>query len=252
MAEKPWKDYDMTVNGLEQKVRYNEDTVENLFLPLLDRLVSVWTEDERRIMVFIAAPPATGKSTLTQFLEHMARERDFPAKFKALGMDGFHYGTEYLESHFTERDGERIPLVKIKGAPETFDVDGLQLKIQAVRRGETKWPVYDRNIHDVIPDALSVTGDIFLLEGNWLLLKDERWTRIRIFADYSLLITAEPELLRERLIGRKIQGGVSPEEAAAFYETSDSLNVTRVLQDSGHADEIWEMSGDWDFAVKNG
>ena len=130
-------------------------------------------------------------------------------------------------------------------------MEGLQAKLRAVKRAETKWPVYDRQLHDVIPDAESVDADIILLEGNWLLLKDPRWTDIRIFADYSILIEAKPELLKERLIRRKVQGGIPQEEAEAFYESSDRRNVELVLQESGTADEVWTMQEDGDFIKKN-
>ena len=39
MREKEWHTYEMIVNGLPQKIRYNADTVEGLFLPLLRRPV---------------------------------------------------------------------------------------------------------------------------------------------------------------------------------------------------------------------
>jgi len=250
MQEKNWKNYEMTVNGLSQQIKYNEDTVEQLFLPFLSELTSLQASAERRIVAFLAAPPATGKSTLAQFLEHLSREDSMLTPIRAVGMDGFHYPAGYLETHFTERDGQNIPLKSIKGAPETFDVDGLQAKLRAVRRAETKWPVYDRQIHDVIPDAETVDADIILIEGNWLLLKDSRWTDIRIFADYSAFIEVPPELLKERLIRRKVQGGISREEAEAFYEASDRRNVELVLQGSGQADEVWIMQEDGDFIKK--
>ena len=250
MQNKNWKTYDMTVNGLPQQVKYNEDTVKNLFIPLLRELSSLQGTTERRIVAFLAAPPATGKTTLAQFLEHLSKEDPMLTNIRAVGMDGFHYPSDYLESHYTLIDGESVPMKSIKGAPETFDVDGLQAKLRAVRRAEAKWPVYDRRIHDVRPNAETVDADIILVEGNWLLLKDSRWTDIRILADYSVFIEASPELLKDRLIERKIQGGLSPEKATAFYESSDRRNVERALKDSGTADEIWVMQEDGDF-VKN-
>ncbi|MBR6344033.1 MAG: nucleoside/nucleotide kinase family protein, partial [Selenomonadaceae bacterium] len=114
---------------------------------------------------------------------------------------------------------------------------------------ETMWPVYDRQIHDVVPEAEHVDAEIILLEGNWLLLKDERWTNVRVFADYSVLIRSEPELLKDRLIQRKVQGGKSRQDAEAFYENSDKHNVERVLQDSGASDEVWMMLDDGDFEL---
>ena len=249
MEEKRWKYYDMVINGLPQKVRYNEQTIKNVFLPFLRRLTDLRGCMRRKIIAFLAAPPAVGKSTLAQFLEKLSQEQQNILNVKAVGMDGFHYSAEYLASHSVLRDGEVIDMKSIKGAPETFDVGVMQSKIQAVRRRETMWPVYDRQLHDVVPEAELVDAEIILLEGNWLLLKDARWTNVRVFADYSVLIRSEPELLKDRLIRRKMQGGQSQQDAEAFYENSDKHNVERVLQDSGISDEVWMMLDDGDFEL---
>ncbi len=246
-AEKRWKDYEVTVNGLTQQVRYNEDTVEKLFLPFLEKLMNLQGETGRRIVAFLAAPPAVGKTTLAQFLETLSKEHPELEDVRAVGMDGFHYPADYLEEHTVTRDGEVLPMKSVKGAPETFDVDQLQLKIREARKEASLWPAYDRKIHDVVPEVEHVDAKIILVEGNWLLLKDSNWLNVRVFADYSVLIRTEPELLKERLINRKIQGGLSREEAESFYEKSDRRNVERVLQDSGSADEIWMMEDDGDF-----
>ena len=245
--EKRWRDYEMTVNGLPQEIRYNEATVEGLFLPLLHRLTALQVEKGGRILAFLAAPPATGKTTLLQFMEQLAREHGDLPQVQTLGMDGFHYPNSYLASHTILRDGVEIPLKNIKGAPETFDVALLAEKLKAAKAGVTTFPVYDRRIHDPRPDALKVDAAILLIEGNWLLLDEEPWRDLRALADYSVRIDAAPELLRERLIGRKVQGGLSEAEARAFYEASDAANVLRFAAHAGAADEVWCMEADGDF-----
>ena len=237
----------MTVNGLPQEIRYNEETVEGLFLPLLHRLTALQVEKGGRILAFLAAPPATGKSTLLLFLEQFARQHDELTRVQALGMDGFHHPNRYLETHSILRDGMEIPLKNIKGAPETFDVAYLAEKLAAAKAGAASFPVYDRRIHDPRPDALKVDAAILLIEGNWLLLDEEPWRNLRALADYSVRIDAAPELLRERLIGRKVQGGLSEAEARAFYEASDAANVLRFAAHAGAADEVWRMEEDGDF-----
>ena len=64
MSSKRWKSYDMVINGLPQRVKYNEDTVNDLFIPLLKKLTEIQKREQRKVMAFVAAPPATGKSTL--------------------------------------------------------------------------------------------------------------------------------------------------------------------------------------------
>ena len=247
MHEKRWHSCAMTVNGLPQRIRYNADTVEGMFLPLLRRLTEMQRAEARRILVFLAAPPATGKSTLLLFLAQLAHEREEFTRVQALGMDGFHHPNRYLETHSILRDGVEIPLKSIKGAPETFDVAALAAKLAAAKEGAAPFPVYDRRIHDVVPDALIADAPILLVEGNWLLLDEEPWHTLRPLADYRIRIDAPSALLKERLIARKVQGGLSEAEATAFYERSDAPNVLRFAAHAGAADEIWRMEADGDF-----
>lgn len=237
----------MTVNGLLQHIRYNADTVEHLFLPFLRRLTQMQRCAGRRVIAFLAAPPATGKSTLLQFLEQLVREHADLTQMQALGMDGFHYPNRYLETHTILRDGVEIPLKSIKGAPETFDVPALAAKLRAAKNGRTLFPVYDRRIHDVVADALTVDAPILFVEGNWLLLDEEPWRGLRPLADYAVRIDAPAAFLRDRLIARKVQGGLSEAEATAFCEASDARNVERFAAHAGAADEVWRMEADGDF-----
>ena len=252
MHEKRWQSCAMTVNGLPQHIRYNADTVEHLFLPLLRRLRELQRHSGGRCIVFLAAPPATGKTTLAQFLAQLSRTEEGLTPVQALGMDGFHYPNSYLASHTILRDGVEIPLKNIKGAPETFDVAHLAAKLTAAKEGVTPFPVYDRRIHDPRPDALKVDAAILLIEGNWLLLDEEPWRDLCGLADYRLRIDAAPELLRGRLIARKVQGGSTAEDAAAFYEASDAPNILRFAAHVGEADEIWRMTADGDFVREKG
>lgn len=43
---------------------YNEDTIQKVFLPLLKQLQQLQKEKKERIIVFMAAPPAVGKTTM--------------------------------------------------------------------------------------------------------------------------------------------------------------------------------------------
>ena len=247
MHEKRWQSCAMTVNGLLQHIRYNADTVEHLFLPLLRCLTQMQRCAGRRVIAFLAAPPATGKSTLLQFLEQLVREHADLTQMQALGMDGFHYPNRYLETHTILRDGVEIPLKSIKGAPETFDAAALAEKLAAAKVGAVQFPVYDRRIHDVVADALTVDAPILFVEGNWLLLDEEPWRGLRPLADYSVRIDAPAAFLRDRLIARKVQGGLSEAEATAFCEASDARNVERFAAHAGAADEVWRMEADGDF-----
>lgn len=247
MSEKVWITDELDISGFRYPVRYSQSAIDNVFVPFLKTLSQMRYDIDRKIICYLAAPPCTGKTALSLFLEKLSRERKDVDPIRAVSMDGFHFSNSYLDSHLAMRDGSTIPMRMIKGAPETFDTDLMQQKLREARGEGTEWPIYDRNIHDVIPNAVQIEDDILLLEGNYLLLRNPKWTNIRALADYSVFIKAEPTLLKERLIERKMHGGKSREYAEKFYEQSDVKNVTLVTNNSAPADETWFLTSDGDY-----
>lgn len=244
---KEWKEYLFKVNGFEMTAVYNEDTIQKVFLPLLKQLQQLQKEKKERIIVFMAAPPAVGKTTLCEFLEYLSKQDQELTDIQALGLDGFHYHSDYINSHDAIVLGEKVPMKQVKGCPETYDTEKLRQKLEQIKTEDILWPVYDRNLHDVVEDQIKVTQDIILIEGNWLLLKEEPWKTMQQYADYKILILAEEDMLKERLIGRKEKGGLTRAEAEEWYKNSDSKNVTRVLKDSLKGDLLLKVEEDNDY-----
>ena len=239
----PMIDYPVTINGVEVLARYTRRSVDEIFLPLLDALSALRREKGRRILVMLAAPPGSGKSTLLSFLESLSQ-----GAIQVIGMDGFHRRQAYLVSHYTERDGKQIPMVDIKGAPVTFDLELLTAAVKRVAAGETcGWPVYDRMRHNPVEDALRVDGDIVLLEGNYLLLDADGWRELPDYADYTVSIRADEALLRSRLIDRRMKTGVDEAAATRFVDYSDMSNVRLCLEKTLPADcRLWiDADGDY-------
>lgn len=244
---KEWKKFLFTVNGFEMETIYNQETIDKVFMPLLEKFTELQKEKASRIVVFLAAPPAVGKTTLCQFLEYLSQQKEDVTEVQALGLDGFHYHSEYINSHDAVVLGKTVPMKTVKGCPETYDTEKLQKKLEKIKQENILWPIYDRNIHDVVEDVTEVTKDIVLIEGNWLLLNEEPWKSIKEIADYTILIQSAEETLKERLIGRKIKGGLSREEAEAWYVNSDSVNVKRVLHTSIPGDLMLKVENDGDY-----
>ena len=210
-------EYRVRINGIETAAHYSERAVEEIFVPLLECLTERQRAAGRRILVLLAAPPGAGKSTLASFLEHLSRERIGLCPVQAVGMDGFHRRQEYLLSHRTVRDGREIAMVEIKGAPVTFDLEKLLSAVRRVATGEIcGWPAYDRLLHNPVEDAVTVDGDIVLLEGNYLLLGSEPWTGLQQYADLTVFVKEDEAILKKRLIGRKIRGGKIPSSMASI------------------------------------
>lgn len=224
----------LMVNGLRVEAHYDDDEIENVHKPLLQRLARLhFANARRRTIVFLSAPPGTGKSTLTTFWESLSRQDPSLPEIQTLPMDGFHHYNDWLDTH---------NLRVYKGAPETFDVDKLAQNLRQIREGEVTWPQYDRQKHDPVEDAIAVSAPIVIVEGNWLLRDDERWRALAAFCDFSLFIRAPAEALHARLVERKLAGGLSPADAEAFYLRTDGPNVRRVLENSRPADLTLEMA----------
>ena len=250
MSEKQWRSCRFMINGLAHKVQYNEATIRELFLPLLRHLSRKQKALKRRLIILLAAPPGAGKTTLCLLLEKLSQTEEGLASLQALGLDGFSYPASYLRSHKTEKEGQKVPLASLKGAPETYDVERLKGTLAKVRTENLRWPVYDRISHDIIEDVITVGQDILLREGNWLLLGHGGWQDLRELADYTIFIEASPEDLKERLIESKVQGGKSRKEAESFYLQRDKENIEGVLDGSWPADETWQLLPDGDYRLK--
>lgn len=232
---------ELNVNGLKYEASYTEKEINEIIKPLLQKFQKIKNEKDRRIIVFLAAPPAVGKSTFSIFMERFSKEIDGMIPIQHLSLDGFHYPNEYLNRHTIEMSGKTHELSEIKGMPETFNLESFKEYLDRLKKENIKWPIYDRQLHDVVMDQVQVTSDIVLIEGNWLLLDEPGWRDLKEKCDYSIFINAEEEQLKDRLINRKIKGGLTPQEALEFYKRSDGKNVKRVMDHPLEADLVLKL-----------
>lgn len=235
---------ELEVNGFKMEASYTDKEVEQIFQPLLKKLTQKRQDKGSRLVVYLAAPPGTGKTTLSLFLEKIYQESQSPFTFQSISLDGYHHRREYLLNNHLTQNGRKVLLNDVKGCPETFDLTALTHNVQALQSQAVDWPVYDRRLHDVSEETLKVDADIVLVEGNWLLLDEDNWRQLQEYCDFSIFIHAEEKLLKNRLIERKMRGGLSREEAEAFYKSSDRMNVLRVLNHNLAADWTLELSED--------
>jgi len=226
------KDYQLNVNGHIINAQFDENNIQNIFIPLLQKWTHLQKEKKKRILILLAAPPGCGKTTTSLFLEYLSHHVDGITPIQTIGMDGFHRYQDYLDVHYIERDHQKILMKEVKGCPETFDVDKFIQKIIETKEHDAFWPLYNRALHNPEENQVYIDAQIVLIEGNYLLLNEKPWCDIHQLFDDSLFIEAHPDELKKRLISRKMLGGIPYHQASNFYLQSDGVNVQRVLKHS--------------------
>lgn len=241
-----WMRREFVINGLNVAAEFDDQTVEGILRPLLLRWQDMQKRKGERLIILLAAPPGTGKSTLSAFLQELAKEMGI-AGFQAIGMDGYHYPQKYIASHTVIRGGKEIPMQRVKGAPDSFDVHKLKTALEALRTGDVYWPGYDRTLHDVVENQTLVNGKIVLVEGNYFRLDRDVWCDLP--HDYTLFIEAQEAQLRQRLLSRKMRSGATEEEALAHYASSDGPNVRLTLQERLPSDLTLRLIADGKYEI---
>jgi pantothenate kinase len=179
---------------------------------------------DARVIVAVAGPPGAGKST---FAAALAASLD---RARVLPMDGFHLDNETLSAR---------GLLHRKGAPDTFDTAGLDDLLMAVKSGgATTVPTFDREADCVVPDGghISEQDRIIVVEGNYLLLQDDRWAPLHRFWDLTIMIEVSMEELETRLVKRWLEHGLSHDDAVLRAQSNDLLNAGLVMTRSIAAD----------------
>lgn len=201
--------------------------------PDLDALaarIMATQSDDCRILVAIAGAPASGKSTLSDRLCHHLGGDEAGAA--VVPMDGFHFDDAILK----QRD-----LLNRKGAPNTFDVGGLQ-RILAALKTETDQdvyvPLFDRGLELSRGSARSISPrhKIILVEGNYLLLGQAPWDQLAPLFDLSIYLDVAEDILRARLIDRWRGFGFDDASALEKALGNDLPNAQVVATMTGPSD----------------
>lgn len=185
--------------------------------------------DRPRLMVAIAGPPGAGKST---FAEALVRELTASGESAVVvPMDGFHFDDVILQSR-----GQRSR----KGAAFTFDSAGLEVLLQRIRQREedVAIPIFDRALELSRAGAAIVSAEtrFVLVEGNYLLLRDEPWCRLHGLFDFRVFLDVPISELQRRLLLRIQSFGYSAEHAERWLAGNDLPNIRHVLESSVVAD----------------
>ena len=185
-----------------------------------------------RRLAAIFGGPGSGKSTLAQTLFNLLNERS-PGRCAVVPMDGFHLDDSVLQ----ERG-----LMARKGAPETFDVEGFIALHERLARNEDQniaVPVFDRSMELSRAGALIIPQrtTTVLVEGNYLLLQQDQWQGLACHYDLTIKIATPIETLKQRLMQRWLDLGLSAEASAAKVYGNDLINA-RLVEDASKVSDV--------------
>jgi pantothenate kinase len=142
---------------------------------------------------------------------------------------------------------ERLGRRDRKGAPDTFDVDGYGALLGRLRdQGEpvVYAPVFDRGLEEPIGSAVAVPREtpLVITEGNYLLLQEGGWQRVRPLLDEVWFLETVEAVRRRRLIGRRRSFGEDETPARRWVDDVDADNATIVEACRGRADLVLSVA----------
>jgi pantothenate kinase len=189
-------------------------------------------EGHDRFLVALAGPPGAGKSYRSEQL-FQAVEAQRQGQAVVVPMDGYHFDNAVLGP-------EQLP---IKGAPHTFDADGLRVDLERIRGGNATVavPIFDRPLDLARAGGRLVTPEhrIVIVEGNYLLLDQGPWRALHSLFDLRVMLDVDDAVLERRLIERWLSMGQNAEDARRKALDKDMPNARLVKTTFIPPDLVW-------------
>ncbi|KAK7702799.1 hypothetical protein SLS64_009409 [Diaporthe eres] len=214
---------------------------------LVDRVLHKWSENpHHRILIALAGPPGSGKTTIAQEVaQRLASSRPAASaapKTAVVSIDGFHLTLAALQALPNAKEA-----LARRGAPWTFDAEAAVALVRGLRTSgpsssraspprDVVVPTFDHAVKDPVAGGLVVRADVqvCILEGNYLLSDEGPWADIADVVDDRWLVKVDPDVARARVAARHLAAGIEPtmEMALARTDYNDLPNGDYVMKRS--------------------
>jgi len=192
---------------------------------------------QHRVVVVLAGPPGSGKSTIAAKVVQRLNATSTSPFAALVPMDGFHLPRSALD-----RLPNRAEAYARRGASWTFDSDGVLDLVHSLSESRFEAssdiilaPSFDHALKDPVEDGIRITPEIkfILLEGNYLLLDEEPWCQIEGLVDDSWFVDVDPILVRGRIAKRHIKSGIERTwEAAVRRADGNDLVNGKIIREN--------------------
>ncbi|KAK1462880.1 short chain dehydrogenase [Colletotrichum cuscutae] len=217
--------------------------MESTYHILVQRIILKWAEKRRtssdtsnvhpRLIIALAGPPGSGKTTIAQKVVSAINASQEPhPKSIVLSADGFHLPLAALRALPNAAEA-----IARRGAPWTFDGQAVidlvrQLQASAGLRPVLA-PTFDHKVKDPVFDGFTVDADVqvCIVERNYLLVDDEPWNQIADLVDERWLVRVEPTLARRRVAARHLAAGIEETMERALFRAESNDMPTRAEGD---------------------
>ena len=190
-----------------------------------------------QLWIGLAGGPGSGKSTLATELQKRLQN-----VLLAIPLDGYHY----YRSELDQMDDPAEAYMR-RGAPFTFySVKFINDLVEAKESAKGYFPSFDHQVGDPIENDIKLlkTHRIVLVEGNYLLLDSDPWSRLRKeVLDEAWYLNVSVDECKRRLMKRHVGVGLSEEQALQRIMTSDGMNAELIAAESpANADRLVQVS----------
>jgi len=205
----------------------------NVTIQELESILSEKCKTKKRVILAVAGPPASGKSTIAKKISGYFNSinKGFSS---VLPLDGFHYDDTYL-----------IPagLRDRKGAIKTFDFGGFYHTLKRIYNMDEKEvavPVFDRKIEIARAGARIINSDtsLIVVEGNYLLIDSHPWSKLKSFFDVKVFLNIPEKIIHKRLINRWKHYNIPTKDIGKKLNQNDLPNAQFICDKSNGADYL--------------